>query len=617
MKTIGAFLICGFMLSCIQKRENTDSWILILKQEGKKDLEICRLPGDIKEPFVFDKDLHGVHVKFTLDPSKAYTVFKATASTAGRASVFFSLEKHYTREVPYNFSGEVKTPEIFRQSPHDVNAWITDKIAKQAIPVVALKSDSGFLVALNGSPALYENYTSQVFYTNDKIIALSSGDNGETPGIHPDSVNQLALDYNTEKGQIMAPGKIRSYYHPISPGQPHVFEGLLFTTRAKTLNGVRKDINQYAAMHFSGGTYKDYFGALAFTTAYMNLRVNETGNSRYWVVPSVEYSNTQYCRDAFWISMMLPPEFSTESLKNELAVVNNYAEYPLFAIIWAHRSYQETRKVDLLKVQKYVDAIEARSRNSWYYSFLKSDGRLDFQYWCDAIAFEKDDVITYNQGLFALAISAAREMGLSTKTNPEKALDNYRSMYNSELGFYPVSEKKNNILAPDPLVPDLLSQIYFNKKILPDERIKLHYNAMIGRSKTRFGFKTLCLPDGAYLPSSEYDVKGYTSQTNRDKTPDGEYARGGSFFLYDNLFLIDAYLHGIKEAEDQLIWRVSMDFQIGNTTYECLNTKTGNPWKPNMGWNVAIYSIWRKLVDEGNASPKLFENINKISRANE
>jgi hypothetical protein len=94
--------------------------------------------------------------------------------------------------------------------------------------------------------------------------------------------------------------------------------------------------------------------------------------------------------------------------------------------------------------------------------------------------------------------------------------------------------------------------------------------------------------------------------------PDGSYFKGGSYFLYDNLFLLCAYMHGIKDAERELIWRVSLDFKIGATTYECLNTKTGEPWKPNMGWNVAIYSIWRKLVDEGKADNKLFEEIDKI-----
>jgi hypothetical protein len=411
----------------------------------------------------------------------------------------------------------------------------------------------------------------------------------------------------------MAPGKILKYYHPVSKNKSHHFQGILFQTKASDLNGLRKAVNQLAATHFSGGKYTDYFGALSFTTAYMNLRVNETGKSKFWVVPSVEYANTQYCRDAFWIATMLDLEYSSECIKNELAKVDTYSEYPLVAVIWAYRAFKEGKNPELQKVQDYIDSIETRTRNNWFYSYTEKDGRLDFQYWGDVIAFEKTDVVTYNQGLFALVLSAAKEMRLHIKSDPEKALQNYRNMFNTELGFYPISRKKNTILGPDPLVPDLLSQLYFNRKMLESSTVVQHYNRIIKNSKTRYGFKVVSLPNGDYLPAEMYDVKGYVSQANREKNmPDGRYFKGGSYFLYDNLFLIDAYLHGVKEAEEELIERVSLDFKIGATTYECLNTKTGEPWKPNMGWNVAVYAIWRKLVDEGRASNRLFETVDRI-----
>jgi len=348
----------------------------------------------------------------------------------------------------------------------------------------------------------------------------------------------------------------------------------------------------------------------------MNLRINDSGKSKYWVVPSVEYGNTQYGRDAFWISTMLSPEFASECLKNELAEVNTYAEYPLFAIIWAYKAFKDKKEIDLRKVQNYVNAIEMRIKNGYFYSYTEKDGRLDFQYWGDVIAFDKDDVITYNQGLFALAISMAREMGLKIKSDPDKTLRNYQNMFNMELGFYPISKKKNMIMGPDPLVPDLLSQIYFNHKMLDSKTVLQHFSKMVGNAKTPYGFKVVCMPDGDYLPDKLYDVANYKSQVSREKMPDGQYFKGGSFFLYDELFLIDAYLHGAKEAEDELIWRTSLDFKIGNTTFECLNTRTGEAWKPNMGWNVAIYSIWRNLMDEGKADNKLFRKIDSISAMN-
>lgn len=185
-------------------------------------------------------------------------------------------------------------------------------------------------------------------------------------------------------------------------------------------------------------------------------------------------------------------------------------------------------------------------------------------------------------------------------------------MFNTKLGFYPISKKKNYIMGPDPLVPDLLSQLYFNKQMLDTKSVTQHYHKIVKYAKTANGFKVVSLPDGRYLPDSLYDVKGYQSQVTRAKMPDGQYCKGGSYFLYDNLFLIDAYLHGIKEAADELSWRVSLDFAKGGTTFECLNTVTGEPWKPNMGWNVAIYAIWKKLIDSGKADKALFDKIDTL-----
>ena len=258
------------------------------------------------------------------------------------------------------------------------------------------------------------------------------------------------------------------------------------------------------------------------------LRKNETGKINYWVVPSVEYANTQYCRDAFWISMILPVDIAAECLKSELDSVNHYAEYPLFTILWAYRAKMQKGTIDLSKVQQYVDAVERHAKGGYFYSFDKNDGRLDFQYWGDLIAFDKDDVITYNQGLFVLALNAAQEMGLKIKTDPAKAKQLYQNLYNAKTGFYPISKKKNTIVGPDPLLPDLLSQIYFNRSLLPTDRVLSHYNFLVTHLRTPFGFKSLAQQNGAYLTNEQYDVSNYVSQANKSSLSDGQYLKGGS-----------------------------------------------------------------------------------------
>ncbi|MEO7767696.1 MAG: hypothetical protein ABIS01_09730 [Ferruginibacter sp.] len=612
-RSILLILLTFVLLNTYSQNERTEKWSLVLHQPGKPDVEVLQLPDNISQSFESRKSINGIDINFTLQAKEKYAVFKVYAiSMTGETSAYFSLQCNYSNQLPYNFNGEVKSPEIYRQSPHDTDAWIVTNIAEQAIPVVAIKSARGFTIALNSTPADYDNFTSQYFYPGRQIAGISSGDNGETPGLKPDTAARLKLDYNADKSQVFSPGKVLAHYHLITPTAPHVFEGLIFSSRATNLNELRKDINYFFAVHFSGGKIDNQFGALAFTTAYMNTRVNETGKSKYWVVPSVEYGNTQYCRDAFWISTMLAPGVARECLNNELQEVNTYAEYPLITIIWAYTAFKANTNVDLKKVQAYVDAIEQRSKDGFFYSFTEKDGRLDFQYWGDVIAFEKDDVITYNQGLFALALVAAKEMGLKYTTDPAKAIKNYREMFNPALGFYPISKKKNMILGPDPLVPDLLAQLYFKRALLDSKNVNQHFEKITRHSKTAFGYKVVSMPNGDYLPPELYDIPNYKSQVSREKMPAGSYFCGGSFFLYDNLFLMDAYLHGIKEAENELIWRTSLDFKLGATTYECINTKTGEPWKPNMGWNVAIYACWKKIIDMGLAGKSLFNKIDII-----
>jgi hypothetical protein len=609
------YLLCGVGLLLSVSINAQVRWTLWLEQPQQPPVEVLEFPSSLEKSIRIDKKVAGFNVRIELSPAGTYQVFKVSAyPLKGSKAVYFSLRGVYPEGQPYCFNGPVAGSEIYRQSPHDVDAWIVTTIAEQAVPMVAVRTPDGFAVALNDTPAKFDNFTSQAFFLEQKKVLLCSGDSGASPGLKPDTSSQLDLNYNAEAGQKFTPGKVVRHFHTATRQQPHLFEGIWFNSRATDLNGLRRDVNQNAALHFSNGKYDDYFGALAFTTAYMNLRTNDTGKSRYWVVPSVEYANTQYGRDAFWIATMLPPEYDAECMANELHTVNPFAEYPLFAIIWAYRSFKANRPVNPIKVQAYMDEIERRARDNAYFAYDERTGRQDFQYWGDVMAFEKNDVITFNQGLFALALKAGQSMGLKIRSNPDAAVAHYRNMYNSELGFFPISLKKNTILGPDPLAPDLLGQMYFGVKMLESSQVQSHFNRMMRYSKTPFGFKIVASADGTYLPAAAYDVEGYQSQVNRENMPDGRYFRGGSYFLYDNLFLIDAYLHGVPGAEQALIERVSHDFKAGNTTYETLNTLSGEPWKPNMGWNVAIYAFWKQLVSEGKADRKLFDAVDKIAK---
>ncbi len=608
LKSFSLFFITAVLLSCSSKK-STVIWTLTLNQPNKPSQEVVVLPEDLKAGFTFSKVVDGVTINVVTKAKDNYVALTAEAIAVNgtTAQCFLALKANYTNANPWNYDGEIKRSEVYRQSPHDVNAWITDSLAKQALPIIALKNDTGFSIAVSNSPVYYDNFTTQQFDVAKNELILTAGDNGLTPGMQPATMKMGA--YNAEKGQLFTPGTVKPYYHTVSENKKHVFECLIISSKATDLNNFRKDIVLSISDHWSGGKYTDYMGALAFTVPYMNLRKNDSKKSSYWVIPSVEYSNTQYCRDAFWISTMLADSMSAQCLTSELDSVNHYAEYPLYIPIWAYRSQLKGIKVDLAKVQKYVDTIETHVKNGYYYSYDDNDGRKDFQYWNDCVAFDTTDVISYNQGLLAVSLMAAKELKLAFKTSPDLAIKNYKGLYNEKLGFYPLSMKKDFILSSDPVVGDLLSQIYFNKPLLPIENLQRHYESITKKSKTAYGYKIVADTAGNYLPRQAYDFGTYISQINRENMPEGKYQHGGSWTLYDMLFLMDSYMQGIQGAEEEIVWRGTLDFKLGATSYECINTKTGIPWKPNMGWNSAIYFFWRKLVDENRAGDKLFKSV--------
>ena len=87
----------------------------------------------------------------------------------------------------------------------------------------------------------------------------------------------------------------------------------------------------------------------------------------------------------------------------------------------------------------------------------------------------------------------------------------------------------------------------------------------------------------------------------------GRYQNGGSWHLYEMLFHIAGYLHGMHDAEQNLIDRLLIDLDYGGATYEYMHTIKGNGVKANQGWNASIYAIWEELIRRGKADDAFFK----------
>jgi hypothetical protein len=588
-----------------------DRWELSVEQPNRASIRLITFALPLGGELKISKELDGLTATATVRREANYWVLTATAGARNEGrSCYFRLSRGYGPDsTPMNFNGPVRESNVFRQSPHNPLNHHFNTQDMQAMPLVAVENASKLEIAICDTPAHFDNYTTQTYDLQQQRVALSSGD---------DSLawNLLEQRFQGTSGQQSGSpdqrAPIAAHYFSVAAGQEHRMEAILLTVPRNSHQQIPLLANQAVAQHWSQGKIKDLLGATFFSSAYMNLRVNETGHSRYWVVPSIEYSNKQYSRDAFWISMVLPPEYSQSCFENESANDTQFtgAERQLFTLLWAYRSSKSGNKIDKQRVERILRIVESHAPNSYYRGFTETPANPGcFQGWADLVAFDSDDTIANNQGLFAVALLCMEALGIETKLEAEDAIAHYQNLFNPAIQAYPISLKRREIAAVDPLMGELLAQVYLRRAFLPTEHVLSHYETL-KKGRTDYGFKVFCRPDGAFLLSDQYRCADFKSPlSNR---ADGSYLRGGSWYLYDMQMLMAAYLHGAKDAEDLMIWRTKIELLRDGTTNEYIDTVEGEANKPNMGWNAAVYGIWSELIRQGRASDRLFREIDRM-----
>ena len=580
-------VLCG----CVGYAHEDTRWIFQLEPEGGQISEIGQFTSIPSSKTNIIREVGGIRVTVQIEPQGSLVSFKMEASAESTQHCILSLKSVSQSAGLYSYSQKEQVRQVLRQSPHDPANHDLAGLRQQAVPMFAWKSGDGFIVAVNDTPAIYDNFTSQTLDPTLGAAILASGDSGEITGIPPKR------------------DMIKRFYPQLVKGHNLGFNGILFKSTAMDIKELRRDVLLAIAKRW-GGNVNDRLGATAFASNYMLVRRNETGRSRYWVVAGLEYSNKAYTRDSFWQSMVLPVEYASQCYLDQALAQPTGAERLLFCLIWAYRNQIEGQEVNLVSVRNTLEYIETHSRDGWYYS-SNDKTHKNFQSWYDLVAFDEEDVITYNQGLYAVALLSAEALGLKPVTRSAVAIKNYQSMFNTNGGYFPLSRKKK-LLAMDPLVGDLLAQVFFQQMLLTDESVRSHFTQVMAHAKTDYGFKVTCLPDGSYAPIEAYCAKEF--KVNFSKR--GDYQWGGSWTLYDMLCLIDCHLHGSPGALDALIWRGTLDFRIGGTYFEHINTITGQPNKANQGWNAAIYAIWRRLMEQGKVDNSLINAINEVKAVN-
>ncbi|MBE7043118.1 MAG: hypothetical protein E7399_06445 [Ruminococcaceae bacterium] len=502
----------------------------------------------------------------------------------GEGECYVGIEYEGDGEVS-TFSGTVTYERYIRQSPRDISDYTLD-MEKEAVPMAAVLENGIYTAAISDQPGHCDNATTQHVFPDS--FQICSGDCGIIRG----------------KGKkTFAP-----VYHKVTEGKNHEFRLMLCRFKADTLNQFRNQI--FRGIDRVWGEGGSAFHSVCFAGNYMHYRKNETGYSDYWVVPGIEYANYQYPRDAFWQSMILPKEMADQCYMAINPGRYSYAENGLFYLIWSYRNLKNGGGLNEESVKGALQYVSQFCRDGCYCTNKGDETEYEFkiQSWYDICAFEWDDVITYNQGLLAVAMRAAEEMGLTPPVKWQDAAEEYKKQFNGT--YFPLSRKKQ-CLSLDVFIGDILFFLLFDECVLSDDVVQKCYQYVIEHNNTPYGRKVVCGEQGEFLPMEFHGAYGYICPHQKELQP-GEYAYGSSYYLYEMLFHIGAYLHHAEGAEEHLISRGKLDFNIGGTFYEHINTVTGLGNKANQGWNCAIYSIWEQLMKRGIADDRFFREIEKV-----
>lgn len=525
----------------------------------------------------------GFSVSFSSEVKNGYRVIEAVVSSAEEKDVYLSFAGE-GEAVLFSFGGPVPNERIFRQSPHDVKRYHF-KMQRGAIPMVAAVRGEEAEIFVSDNPSYFDNATTQHILPEEKRFYLSSGDKGGAPNF-PESDHFDPI------------------YHKIGGEKTHTFRFVAFKAPVHTLKPIRREVFRMIEKVWGKGS-DSYYRAACFAGNYMHIRKNETGLSEKWVVAGIEYANTQYFRDSFYQTMILDDE-TAEQCYRALDYEFKDAENPMVYLIWSYRIAKSGKPFNKARADQAFETVMACmdkfTADGGYYPNCRED--CSFRNWFDICCYEFDDVDAYNQGLCVCALESAKRLGYDIGDRKEKALARYQSLFNGE--YIPMSEKKQ-FLALDITVGEVLYYMLFDELFIPNEMVEKTYRKICdGPSKTPYGIKIVSAPDGSYLPLEAFGLNGYVHEGfNTIET--GRYANGGSYHVYEMLFHIAAYLHGIPDAEKNLTERLMIDLNFDGATHEYMHTLKGIGVKANQGWNASIYAIWEELIRRGKATDDFFK----------
>ncbi len=338
-----------------------------------------------------------------------------------------------------------------------------------------------------------------------------------------------------------------------------------------------------ASAHGDTGSGVD--AILANTSRYLLRRnlardaENKPRNGRYIFVSGPGYGWKQWVSDGFWTALGLGnPEFTIEANKAVFWTRMDYEDNCHYFLIWAALMRRAGGTFDRELARRAWQFLRNHERGGLYLppSLPGAPNPYGWKTYHDVLPYEPGDCPTSNQGFHCAAYLAAKEIGLRVSdTDFRAAVAGYRSLFNTERGFFPTSKMQRDTLGQDTLYGATLGYAVFGQRFLTDPQVLAHHRHS-ERVKSPFGLRVISKADGSLLDGHS-----------------GVYCYGGSWFLNDASNYLLAGVHGLptREVDRLLTERILREIAFTPGFNESISTVDGKPhghvlysWKSGDRW---------------------------------
>lgn len=390
-------------------------------------------------------------------------------------------------------------------------------------------------------------------------------------------------------------------------------------------------------MMLSHAQFLDGIGELSnekFLASFKNLMQDtakgcllDGGN---WVIPSKAYGDYFFSRDSFWLLAALKnPRFSQEAVRKfqedqtenpdghiatALQVVtprrregDRDEESTLIYVLHNYLVAQMGGKVDKASLGRAYGFIASHVKDGRYVTTGEKRTGSDFDgvnqvgtyhYWADTFrpagrSQATPEVISYNQGLYCVALNCLEKMGVSLDPKiRQQAEEVYAKLVNPEDGLSLPQREGTTIMDISALAPEALSLYFFDKPLLPNERVEAtltHLAKVYYPDGKLLGFKVISDYYGRYRPDKEFSG-------SPDNFPAGNYQNGGSWMLYDVLALYAASRHNVPGAKELFTQRLASEVRHSWASHEYLSTNPqtlglSESYRDGYGWNTFVLNL--------------------------